>query len=93
MLFSQMAGISAGRVSRSDAYEFLQQRKWDTSDIVQLLDRLNADSEGNVDKEALVRAHDAMASKGAWLCISVFVCLYTQSKMFPSVSVCGHMHM
>jgi hypothetical protein len=48
----------------SDAYEFLQQRKWDTSDIVQLLDRLNGDTEGNVDKEALVRAHDAMASKG-----------------------------
>ena len=29
---------------RSDAYAFLQQRSWDTSEIVELLDRLNPGS-------------------------------------------------
>ena len=59
MLFSQTAGMGAGRVARSDAYAFLQQRGWGSVEIVELLDHLDADSSGNVDKETLVRAHDA----------------------------------
>ena len=63
MLFSQTAGMGAGRVARSDAYAFLQQRGWGSVEIVELLDHLDADSAGNVDKETLVRAHDAMIGR------------------------------
>lgn len=91
----------------SDAYAFLQQRSWETSEIVELLDRLNTgavlqgsclsklcakvfltlicspDDEGSVDKEALVRAHDAMLNKdGQRRNVSSALAITSQERLY-----------
>lgn len=55
-----MAGIGAGAVTRSDAYSFLQQRGWKSEEITELLDRLDIQGTGDIDREHLVRSYDAV---------------------------------
>jgi hypothetical protein len=65
MIFSQMDGVGAGRVTRHEAFGFLESRGWDASNIMAVLSRLDLQDTGAVDQDELVLWHDAtVASDG-----------------------------